>query len=868
MRKALFILMLVAFVACSGCSTGDADNTVPDGDADIDGSELEQPEASGESPEENELTDGESEAELEAEESAAEYDPWWPQKEDTALRELKTRSAFFTAHAWLIDEHSSWFEDIQHEEAGETPPESSRLGYYAVGNGNVFGFVGTYYPRNTLHEMIGPGYQKRGASGYFSDFSAMLIRDDKLLPWTRELAWKPLKTQAPCTSMQVKEASIELDTVTFAPESDEPGDEGSTIVQVINLRNVGENAESNFKLLLQAYDSATITATGLQQTREGVKLLHVSALDSKLTPAESPLEKYPALISGDLSLEPGAEMQFVVVYEFALEGQAFSGRSAIETAGWENLLAATSEWWHNWHNAGISINTSDRRVNDLIEGLKGIVRVQVADNGASCPMSFYTSVWIRDSYGPTRMFLRFGYPKDAWGISDYYFKAASMHGSIANALDSDVTISDPLPQVDWMANMPFSGRLRGEGPSHIPLMHALYWRYTGQGDDIASRWDYLMHTLKGQEKTAEGFMFFSGDETFRPQLSTNLGMEGGADYKFEDLTYSANSAFLYVRACETLAEYAEEYGLESDEIEWLKAEAANIREKTEEHYWLEEEERYSPFIYMDGPVPETRPAEDVNTQPIWLHYLDFHSEQARNNILSTMNMILRDNGILQNQNGDSLEILGYKVGQGIMTGMAPAYFLYNVTDLNLEIASITFDAVGQYVSPSGDYPEVGVFSEPGRALNLIYNRRGSGENWARHRQWEGAVSAEALMHFLTGYEADVNKGFVNIAPHLPHDSGFVAAQNLMYKGNALSMRYEKIAGAYRLEIGCPFPLQSAGLSEYRVRLAVPYAENVKLEVNGTDFTAFTSLKSDESIMVLEFTVNAAEGETLIEMLYQ
>ncbi len=854
MQKKTPLFLVCLLIAMAACSESGNDGVYADGDSDFDSVEAEQQEPDSENP-----------AEGDAAEEEAVYEPWWPQKDDAALYELKARSSFFGEHAWLIDEHSSWFEDIKHEEAGETPQESSRLGYYAVGNGNVFGFVGSWYPRNTLHEMIGPGYQKRGGTGYFPDFSAMLLKDGQLLPWTRELVWKPLKAQIPCTSMQVKGSYLELDTVTFAPESDSPGAEGSAVVQLINLRNTGDVAESGIRLLLQTYDSAGETETGLRQAREGGKLLHVSALESKLLPGKSPLEKFPALLSGDLTIEPGAEIQFVVVYDFTLEGSEFSGRTAVESTGWQNLLTATADWWRVWHNAGIGIHTPDRRLDDLIEGVKGAVRVQVADNGASCPMSFYTSVWIRDSYGPTRMFLRFGYPEDAWGISDYYFKAASMHGGIANALDADSEISDPLPQLDWMGNTPFSGRLRGEGPSHIPLMHALYWRYTGQGDAIAARWEYLMHTLKGQEKTPEGLMFFSGDETFRPQLSTNLAMKGGAEYKFEDLTYSANSAFLYVRACETLAEYAEEYGIESDDVAWLRSEAERIREKTEERYWLESEERYSPFIYMDGLVPETRPAEDVNTQPIWLQYLDFHDEQARRNVISTMDMILRDNGILQNQNGDSLEIMGYKTGQGIMTGMAPAYFLYNVTDLNLDIASTTFDAVGQYVSPSGNYPEVGVFSEPGRALNLIYSRNGSGENWARHRQWEGAISAEALMHFLTGYEADVNKKFVNFAPHLPHDSGFVDAQRLMYKGNALSMHYEKIDGVYRLEIECPFNPADAGLGEFRLRLAVPRAENPTLKINGAENMNFTSFVSDENTMLLEFSIDAAEGSTVFEI---
>ncbi len=816
----IFAILCVLLSACSETGespgTGDADGQ-PDGDADG--------QVDGDLDEESPDADGDSE---EADDTFFES-RWWPIDDPTGVLDLLDDSPFFAARSWLVKDMSAWFESGQADPPGSVPDDASRLGYYAVGNGVAFGFVGSYHPRNTLHEMIGPDFQKSG-KGFFSDVSALIEIEGSPLAWTNEWIWRVRRTQIPLTRMQVEGSSLELDTITFAPRRDSMGDERRTLVQVLNLRNTGSDVIDGASLRLQNAAPVELSGEGYWEQMRGTHRCRLAPLEEGWSVEEAESVE-PYLRSPVVSLEAGEERQFVAVYEFGYEDETLGdGRSAVRAAGWEQLLDDTAAWWRAWHAAGLQVLTEDTKVNDLIDGLKGAVKVQMAENGALCPMSHYTGVWIRDSFGPTRMFLKFGYHADAWAVSDYYRAASAMAGGIGNARDADIVPADPLPQVDWLGNIPFSGRLRGEGPSYIPLMHSWLWRYTGMDDRLTARWSYLMHTLKGQGITDDGLLYFSGDETFRPQLAANWGYS--AEYAFEELTYSANSGFLFVAACEQLGAFAEASDASEADVLWLSEHAATVRAATDRAYWLEDDGRYSPVIYMENGAAETRPAEDVNTKPLWLGYLDRSDPQARENIESVIAAIGQDNGLIQNQLGEESTLLGYDIGQGIMTGMGPAYFLYNVAELNLEQAETVFDTVGTYVSPSGNLPEVALFAEPGRALAPVYDRAGSlGELWARHRQWEGAIAAEAFEHYLIGYEADVAAGWLRVAPRLPHGSKRIEARNLRFGEHGLTMTYEWEWPVFGLRIEGPDDPQSAGLNELRVRLVLPIRDILSVETH-------------------------------------
>jgi len=804
---------------------------------------------------------------------------WWPVPDESGITELLEHSALFEEHPELITGMSSWFEVTGYAEPGEEAADSSLLGYYGLGNGVSFGFVGTSHPRNTLHGMLGPDYQ-RFDRGYFSDFRAKLEQDGARLRWTRDHIWKLRQANVVLTRMEVQGAPVELCTVTFAPASDLPGEERRTIVQLLDVRNRGGEPVKGLTLRVQSYsDADTLDADAvlLEQVRDHHRLRVRPADTDAWILAEQAEQRFPALVTPSFALDPGAERRWLMVYEFSLADAApGAGREAVLTAGFDALLEQTVAWWRDWHRAGLQVRTPDARVNDLVEGLKSTIRVQTSASGAVSPMSHHTHTWLRDCYAPVRIWLKLGYPDEAWGIMDYLFKGSAVRGGITNALESNLAIPDPLPAHDWYGDMPFSGRERGEGPSHLPLMYAYYWRYTGEGQDLADRWDFLMHALRGQPVAdapgAEGLLHFSGDETFRPQLSANIGLPGGASYKFEELCYSANSSFLYVRACEMLSGYAGEYGLDrAEDIAWLDRQATDIRAAAEQHYWLDEEGRYSPFVYIDTLIADPHAAEDVNTQPIWLHYLDADSEQARENMRSTIELIGQGNGILQNIPEEPGQMLGFEVGGGLMTGMAPAYFLYNSSELELESAEQTFDTVAAYLSPSGNAHEVGLFAQPEAAFCPIYfDNSVMGELYGRFREWEGAIVAEAIVNHLIGYEADVIEGFIRLTPRLLHGSDWLEAANLMFDRHPLHLRVDRERGGYRYAITCEDEPAGFGLDEVHLRLLVELRRVEQVTVNGQDRTSdtFTVSEPYRGALQVRMAVPAQQGETEIRVLGQ
>lgn len=761
---------------------------------------------------------------------------WWEIGDEAGLLELLDISPFFKERAWLVRDASSWFDHVVHEVPGEVPVDSSWLGYFGVGNGIATGFVGTWYPLNTLHELLGPDYQKDGLEGYFADYAVFLEKNGKRLKWSEEWIWKPVMSQLALTRMRVDGSPLELDTVTFAPASDESGPEARCIVQIINVRNTAEDKLDDVGVTAQSFFWAQLPddVKAIEQVRGGDRMRARPLGDGWERLDKSADDDYPALQSPTFALEPGEERQLVMVYEFAEEADPIgAGREAVETLGWAKVLDDTAAWWKAWHQAGLVIRTPDRKVNDLVEGLKGSIKVMTAATGAASELSHYTGTWHRDTFPPVRTMLKFGYPEEAKGMTDYIYGAAAVKGAIGNALPCDLDLPDPLPEVDWLAAVPFTAvRLRGEGPSFLPLMNLHVWQYTGEAQPLLDRWDYLMHALRGQTITDEGLMYFSGDETFRVLYAFNIGL--GLEWDFVNGAFSSYSAFLFVRAAEMLTGFIESTGADkAEDLAWLKYTAANLRQDTDDHYWVEAEGRYASMIYQATMETEPVPGEDLNTQPVWLGYHVRDHALARQNLLGTMEDILDDDGLLITSLGTDEELMGYNVGRGLLTGMTPGYFLFDGAELNLEVADQTFDLMGRFVSRSGNYPEVGLYIEPGRALCPFYDPTGAqGELWARYRQWEGAINLEAIMHYLVGFEADVVVGWMALSPRLPHDAPFVEADNLLFGGHGFDLRFAREGEGHQLTVTGDADPATYGLKEFRVRLNVPGDEVTSLELDG------------------------------------
>ena len=768
---------------------------------------------------------------------------WWEIGDEAGLLELLRISPFFQAHDDLVLDASSWLDEIVHETPGEVPPDASYLGYHGVGNGIAFSFVGSWYPLNTLHELLGPGYQT-GNAGYFSDVRATLEAGEQALPWAREWIWEVRDAQITVTRMQVNGPALELDTVTFAPPPDEAGPARASIIQVLNVRNVGAEAIDDVRVAVDLFSRASaVGADYLEQVRDGDRM-RVRPLGEGWTSAGATTDTpEPGLRSPGFSLAAGTERQLTLVMSFAKEGEAIeSVHEDVAARGYEALLSDTAAWWRAWHAAGLTVHTPDRKVDDLIMGLKGMARVQLAATGAAVQVSHYTGAWHRDIFPPVRAFLKMGYLDEAQSMARYLHGAAALEGGIGNALPADLIIPDAIDEPDWRAAVPFTDvRLLGEGPSFLPLMHTEAWRYTGDHGPLTARWDYLMHALEGQQVTAEGLLPFSGDETFRPIYGYNIGL--GLSYAFEELTWSLYSGLLFVVACEDLARAAEAADLGTPEDRaWLLERAAFVRQATEDQYWLPEAGRYAAFLYRDPLTAEPRPSEDVNPQPLWLSYQPPDEPRALQNMTSTMDELLVDEGILQTRLDTDEALFGYAIGRGARTGMAPGYFLFSAAELNLPEAEGAFDALARFVSPSGNYPEAGLYTEPGRALAPQYDPVSFfGELWSRYRLWDGVVNLEALQHYLIGYRADVIDGWIALAPHLPHGAPWIEASRLLFKGHALSMRLAREGAGLSLSLNGEADPASYGLHEVRLWLTLDADAPtlVTLDDQALDATAYT-----------------------------
>lgn len=228
-----------------------------------------------------------------------------------------------------------------------------------------------------------------------------------------------------------------------------------------------------------------------------------------------------------------------------------------------------------------------------------------------------------------------------------------------------------------------------------------------------------------------------------------------------------------------------------------------------------------------------------------------------------MDLILRDNGLLQNISGIPEIIMEVDLGKGIYATPGPPSFLYSAADLNLPIAATTFDTLGTLFSPSGNLAEVGYFPEPGRAISPLYDDLSNlGEIWSRYRSWEGAVALETLVYYLTGYQADVVDGWLALAPRLLHDAGFVEASRIPFGDLHLSMRWAREDDdSFLMTLTPDSDPATAGLNEYRLRLTVPLSEITSVELDGTSLSAdkYQILAPWEEATEVRITVISTKG---------
>ena len=742
-------------------------------------------------------------------------------------------------------------------------------GFFGIANGRVFSFTGVTFPLNTLHDLTGPTMQNQ-SEGFFADVSV----DLGPLPGTAyafEQEWVLRFRGSPLvvTRGVTEQYGLALTTLDIAPRGLAAADAiaGQALVRVIVVENLGQAPLSGVSMFTSTPSAITVEGTNVRAARND-KLLEYSCLGGGGCTARpaSGEDKGGLLWSLD-GLAAGAERIEVLVFGFAdasAPEDLAAVRAAVDRIGWQSLLAQTQSWWRDWLAGTTVIDSPDPRVDDLLEGLKFTCKLQQTDQGATTPMSHYTSTWTRDQVGWLRHYLNIGAFDDAAAVIDYSYAGARYKGGLYNAQDSDLDPTQAPDPPDWSTLPKGEGRTAGEAPSYIPITHDLYYRYTGDARRLIERLGYLRYGIDVQQVSAEGLVPFSGDETFRINLALNLGLD--AMYEFENLTYSANSGFLYVAGAEAVARAADLAG-DAATAAAMRQAADEIRAATEARYWLDEG-YYSPHIYKDGLVPEPLPFEDVSCKPLWLEYHGPDDPRAAQNIAGLRRHWDRGDGFVVGHSDSDTELLGIKIGDGIYTGMTPGYVLWALTALDDPYSEASFNALGQAASKSGNYPEDQVYAGGTHvpAQPFYFPTGGQGEIWARYRAWEGGINADAALYYLLGQRVDCPARVLALGPRLPNRWPELTAHDLhLCPGEPIDLTLERDGAArWRLTLTPRFiapaevPLTlrppASEITEVRVDgVALPASELTLTEVQGLARAALTlSLQSSETVVEVDY----------------
>ena len=643
----------------------------------------------------------------------------------------------------------------------EDRPDHQHRGAFAVGNGKVFSLLGTADPVNTLHSLVGPVYERDGF--FFGDTAITVEQDGYPAAFDREWVARVRGTAVVITRADTD--GVSLYTIDFGPH---PGgvadlDVPPALVRVLLVTAIDGHSH-DVELVLDSYRTLAET-DGLvheQLESDGRYLGYLPWVGT--LEGDGDTYRFPL---GEVRPGEGNMAVLVLAAGYSLEEVAAVGDQA-DAATVEDWLDDTVDWWQTYSSQGVQITSDDPRIDDLHDGMRAGIRVQQSAAGAVCPMSQYTLMWLRDTIGPIKFFLRSGLHEEALSTLDYLFLCAAVRGDFSNACESGLTPDDLVQEPDWDNLGQFNGRLAAEGPSYVPLMYRDYVNFTGDMTPVEERWPYLRRALMAQQMEPDGLQTFSGDETYRVAMSAALGHD--LVLMYEEDTWSANSSFLMLAAASWMAQTATELGYDEDAADF--AELAALAESALETHYLQPEGHYAPFIFRDGMVPETRPFEDVNLKPLWTGVQDPQDPIALTNLQVLQEHAGRGDGTVQTPLDPAYQdALGYHVEEGIHTGMVPGYYLTTVTQLGDSQAQPAFNALHTYADTAGQYGEYMVYDDHS-AFQPIYDPAGGiGDYTARHRPWEGGINIDAMLRYLAGpivpdqgQDADMV-----LRPHIPND---------------------------------------------------------------------------------------------------
>ena len=671
-------------------------------------------------------------------------------------------AGFVESRPWLA-ERSAWSEST---DGGGT------RGWWAVGNGNVFGIVGPGLGAAQISQITGPHIMLAGVMNNGSAFGPAALRltiDGRGVPFKKQTLSKVRGTDV--VVMEFVSPDVVMTVFNYAPfglnailrtvvvENRTGADFANVVLtaSVNRTRVVGGRLYDSFK--------GGTGGSAMGQTRQ--------LFSSFIEPCE---------VSGPAEADkPGQGSLTLKIDKIAAGGEAVRTHYlmfSMEEIGDEadtlakiteqnvNLLQKTYDDWRTWLATTTRLECPDARVTDLLDDTKIIVDIQTAKpQCAAGPMEFFAGVWVRDSNGPLLYHLRMGQLEVARNMLDFYYNASAQNKRIANWIPMDIDTSLPVPEdIDWstVPNDPV------EIPAWIILQHRWYYEYTGDLEPIKEHWGYLKRCLMGQIVDEEGTPFRTanfgsrvnepntmyrfpphGDETWIypgfEVLNSDVFPEPNDHPRWD--AYCADSTWEFVAAADAITQFARL--LDDDQaVEFAKI-AADSRAACERDYWIPEKGLYGVAMDMRSLDVHQPPFPMINFNPLWIGYLQPDDPKAVANVLETMKYTMNPNFVT-----DASETLK------VYVGMQPGMFLYNLAAIDHPYAEPALKAMIGVAAPSGEYTEKHVTAPDS------YRSQFRGH---RIRPWEGGINADAAYYYLTGLKPNMGQGRVALCPRLPSE---------------------------------------------------------------------------------------------------
>jgi len=644
-------------------------------------------------------------------------------------------------------------------------------GPVAIGNGRVFALLGMAEKANTLHGLVGPGYDRR--SRMFADLALQVVVDGQDWP-TDGLQAVARVRGAPVGIADERGGRFELMTVDVAPVLSD-GTVPDALVRYVQVHN---NSPDPVQIDVRLETSERFALVDDRLVAEGpddrrLGLVPLGGADLYLDNADRVFLRAGEVLSGEYLVAAFA----ITTADTPDDARALA--ASLSPLDEVALLEDTLDHWADRSAQGLQIDLPDAWMMDWIEVMRTTIDAQVSHQGAVSPMSRYTRAWLRDTIGPVRAWLRLGLNDDARDALLYLYRCHAVAGDYANSC-SAILGSTPAPP-DWAALPPLAGRVAAEGPSYVGLAWAEHVRFSGQTTQLTPRWDYVLRSVLGQETGPGGLQPFSGDETYRLTLGVALG--AGLDEPWEDVAWSANSLLLRAGTADALADVAEAQERSGD-VQILRAIADDARASLEAGMLREDGALLAALPRVADVDWQPRPFEDVTFKTTWSRAYAPDDPVHLGALQAQLDEAHRGDGLVVSA-PDPLYQTGI-YASGFATGMTPGYALSALAATGHPLRDGARRQAFVAAGPTGTYPE-GYLVEGRQAAQLIYDPDGiQGDTVARARPWEAGIVLDALLQDLLGVEP-LADGAIQLSPRAPAGVQPLTATNLMVRDTRLAI---------------------------------------------------------------------------------